>query len=108
MSFYLDNSKHYILWIKAACPWCIQAQKILSEKSLTYTIFNMDEKAEELEMVKKEHDWETVPLVFEITSCGNFNLIGGCTDLEKHLGYNTNENDSVQINSDEGTHNSRD
>jgi len=80
----LDDT-HYILWIKNHCPWCKKAEEILVERSLTYTLFVMDEKLEELEIVKEKHNWETVPIIFEIASSGDFNLVGGCTDLENHL-----------------------
>jgi|TARA_R100000008_G_scaffold86470_1_gene79742 glutaredoxin len=92
--------QHYVLWIKSSCPWCKKAEEILIEKSLPYHIFVMDGNLEELGRVKEKHSWDTVPIVFEITSRGSFTLIGGYTDLEKHLG-DLDENNSVQTDTNE-------
>jgi len=97
---YSSAEQHYILWIKEECPWCQKATELLDEKSLSYNIFSMGDKLEELGRVKEKHKWDTVPMVFEVTSHGCFNLIGGYTDLEKHLG-DSNGCDSVQTSSDE-------
>ena len=45
----------------------------------------MDDKPEELGRAKERHNWDTVPMIFEVTARARFNLIGGCTDLENHL-----------------------
>ena len=87
-------SQHYILWVKTHCPWCKKAEKMLTEKTLSYTVFVMDNELEDLGRVKEKHNWDTVPIVFEITSHGRFNLIGGYTDLEKYLN-NSDENNSM-------------
>ena len=93
---------HYVLWIKKACPWCTKAKDLLQEKDLSHNVFVMDEELENLGRVKERHNWNTVPIVFEITPQGAFNFIGGYTDLEKHLG-GSNENNSMQTRSDEET-----
>ena len=85
MNSYSGNS-HYILWVKSHCPWCKKAEKKLSEKGLSYNVFVMDDNLEELGRVKERHQWDTVPLVLEVTSRGKISLIGGCTDLEAVLG----------------------
>jgi len=41
-----------------------------------------------LKEAKKQFNWETVPIVFEVCSSGTTKLIGGYTDLEKHLEEN--------------------
>jgi len=85
MNFSLDD-KHYILWIKSHCPWCQKAVDILSNKLLSYKVFDMEERLEELELLKNKLDWQTVPIVFEVNVKGDFKLVGGYTDLEKYLG----------------------
>ena len=87
-------SKHYILWIKAHCPWCIKATDLLARKAISHTVFTMDERPEVLAEAKKNLDWTTVPIVFEVASNGATKLIGGYADLDKYL---EDVNDSVQI-----------
>jgi glutaredoxin len=93
-------NQHYVLWVKSCCPWCKKAEELLKEKSLPYHVFVMDKNLEELGRVKEKHNWDTVPLVFEVTSRGSFNLVGGYTDLEKYLG-GLDESNSVQTHTNE-------
>jgi len=95
---YLVN-RYYFLWVKEDCEWCVKAMDLLdllNEKVDQYTVFTLDEEPELLEEVKKNFNWQTVPIIFEVCSNGTTKLIGGFTDLEKHL-EEIKENDSVQI-----------
>ena len=67
---------------------------LLNQKSISYTVFTMDEQPELLKEAKNNFNWETIPIIFEVCSNGTTELIGGFTDLEKHL---EEINDSVQV-----------
>lgn len=73
-------NQHYTLWIKSKCPFCIKAQQELLERKKTHTVIVMDEKAEELNEVKKLWNHSTVPIV--VVQEGDVEVfIGGYTDL---------------------------
>jgi hypothetical protein len=67
---------------------------LLNQKAISHTVFTMDKQPEVLQETKNNFNWETVPIVFEVCSDGATKLIGGFTDLEKHL---EEINDSVQV-----------
>jgi glutaredoxin len=87
-------NKHYVVWVKTHCPWCTKATELLTQKALSHTVFAMDNCPEILVAAKKNFDWETVPIVLEVTSDGAYKFIGGYTNLEEYL---EDVNDSVQI-----------
>ncbi len=66
------------IYTKSACPACVMAKKILSEKGASYEEFCMDDKLEELAELKAKTGLQTVPQIFI-----NGELIGGCSDLMK-------------------------
>ena len=84
MSFCKVN-RYYFLWVKHDCEWCTKAVSLLNEKAISHTAFAMDKQPELLEEAKNNFNWQTVPIVFEVCSDGTTKLIGGFTDLEKHL-----------------------
>jgi len=86
-------SRYYFLWTKHDCEWCTKALTLLSDKAISYTAFAVDKEPGLLEEAKNNFNWQTVPIVFEVCSDGATKLIGGFTDLEKHL---EEINDSVQ------------
>ena len=86
--------RYYLLWVKHDCEWCSKAMSLLNQKAISHTVFTMDKQPEVLQETKNNFNWETVPIVFEVCSDGATKLIGGFTDLEKHL---EEINDSVQV-----------
>jgi glutaredoxin 3 len=87
-------NRHYFVWVKHDCEWCEKAMDLLNQKSISYTVFTMDEQPELLKEAKNNFNWETIPIIFEVCSSGTTELIGGFTDLEKHL---EEINDYVQV-----------
>ena len=77
--------KYYFLWTKRDCEWCAKAIGLLSEKTISHTVFTMDEQQDLLKEVKENFKWKTVPIVLEVSSNGQTNFVGGYDDLEKHL-----------------------
>lgn len=77
----------YVVFSKASCPYCQKAEKILLENGLAHHIINFkDSQKTILQEISKAYDWPTVPMIFEVSKCAKINFIGGCSDLEEHLG----------------------
>ena len=71
----------YILFIKADCPFCVEAQNLLQERELDFEIVNFEpEDARVLQEIKSAHEWQTVPMIFE-KDREVIRFIGGYTDL---------------------------
>ena len=75
--------KHYELWVKTECPFCVKAQEALLNKGIKHTINVMDEKPDLLQEVKNKWEHKTVPIVVLVGE--EEELIGGYTELAKHL-----------------------
>lgn len=76
--------KHYTLYIKTNCPFCVQAKDFLFEKKLSHTVHIMDDNPNGLQRLKEFYEHPTVPIIF-MDKGGMEKLIGGYTDLQSHL-----------------------
>jgi len=77
-------AKHYTLWVKADCCFCVKAQRALLKNIKSHTVHVMDEKAEELAEVQKLWNHLTVPVVV-LHDDDRETFIGGYTELKEHL-----------------------
>jgi len=76
----------YVLFIKETCPFCIQAQELLEEHEVNFKLVKFEEdQGKILQEIKHAYEWDTVPMIFQVTDHAVINFIGGYTDLEKHL-----------------------
>jgi len=82
-----EINRHFFLWIKEHCPYCVKAQAFLSEKKIPFTIHVVDDKPELLVEVQKNVGvpWKTVPLIIEQQANGKRKFVGGYTDLQEYL-----------------------
>ena len=76
----MDN--HYNIWIKWHCPYCGDAQDEMRNQRVSYSVFVMDERLEELETLKEKWDHSTVPLITTLKD-GKEVLIGGYDNLKE-------------------------
>lgn len=76
--------RHYSLWVKSGCPFCLEAQKELLENIKSHTVYIMDEKQEELKEVQKLWNHSTVPVIV-LHEGDEETFIGGYTELKEHL-----------------------
>ncbi len=61
----------------AACPFCIQAKQLLSQKEVAYTEYRIDgDEAARTVMAKRANGRRSVPQIFI-----NDQHIGGCDDM---------------------------
>lgn len=65
------------------CPFCIEAKKLLKDRSITYDEFRIDGDRESLNELKSETGCGTVPQIFV-----DDEFIGGCDDLKKLIKNN--------------------
>jgi glutaredoxin len=76
------KNKYYHIFANTVCPFCVRAINLLNESETEYVLTLIDNSPNYLENLKKEHEWETIPIIFE---CNNDTkekkLIGGYTDL---------------------------
>jgi glutaredoxin len=91
-------SRYYFMWTKSDCPYCVTAMQLLAKNQANHTVYTMDKRPDELDKVKEEFNWKTVPVIAVQRSDGLREFIGGCDDLEKYL---EEINDRVQTDPDE-------
>ncbi len=65
------------MYKKNPCPYCDRAINLLNDKKLQYEIIDLTGKPDEIERIKNETGWRTVPIILI-----NDKLIGGYTDLK--------------------------
>lgn len=63
---------------KNPCPYCDRAISFLNEKGLQVDIVDLTNNLQELQKIKKETGWATVPMIFI-----NNKLIGGYNDMRE-------------------------
>jgi glutaredoxin len=77
----------YVVFSKSSCPFCQRAEEVLADSDLDYHVIDFEDSQEKiLQEIKQAFEWPTVPMVFEVSKYAKINFIGGCSDLEAHLG----------------------
>jgi glutaredoxin 3 len=61
---------------KNPCPFCDRAINFLNGKDLKINVIDLTDKMDELQKLKSQYGWQTVPLILI-----NGKLVGGYTDL---------------------------
>ena len=72
------------LYTRSGCPYCQMAVNLLEEHQKEFECYALDNQPKLLNEIKQTYQWDTVPIVVEITS-GQEKFIGGFTDLEEYL-----------------------
>ena len=65
------------LYSKVPCPYCVNAKRLLTEKKVAFEEIDLTDRPDELEKLKTETGWRTVPMIFI-----NDKLVGGYSDLQ--------------------------
>ena len=65
------------MYKKNPCPYCDRAKTLLDNKGWKYEVVDLTDKPAELEKLKTETGWRTVPMIFI-----NEKLVGGYSDLK--------------------------
>jgi len=66
-----------VMYAKNPCPYCVHAKRFLDEKGVQYDVVDLTDNPEELQRIKTETGWRTVPIIMI-----DGKLIGGYTDLK--------------------------
>jgi len=69
-----------IVWSKDNCPYCDQAKALLTQKGIKYEERKIGDGYSREELLEAVPNARTVPQIFL-----DGNLIGGFTELKKHL-----------------------
>ena len=80
--------KKYILYVKNKCPFCVKATEILKSNKIKFETISFDKRPKVLKEMKNIYQWDTVPMVFERVGINTYRMIGGFTDLQKHIEKN--------------------
>lgn len=65
------------IYVKDPCPFCDRAIRLLEELKIDYDEIDLTDKADEIEKLKNETGWRTVPIIMI-----KGKLVGGYTDLK--------------------------
>jgi len=74
------NTMTAIIWSKYNCPYCDQAKALLTQKGIRYEERKIGDGYSKEELLEAVPNARTVPQIFL-----DGNLIGGFTELKKHL-----------------------
>lgn len=66
------------IYTKDPCPYCVRAIQFLNDRGIAFTELDLTDKPSEIEKIKNETGWRTVPIVII-----NGQVIGGYTDLKQ-------------------------
>jgi glutaredoxin 3 len=66
-----------LIYKKDPCPYCDRAVNFLNGKGVAYDVVDLTNKPEEIDRIKAETGWRTVPIILI-----NGQLVGGYTDLK--------------------------
>lgn len=64
------------IYTKVPCSYCGHAKRFLQERNVDFQEIDLTNNPDELERIKNETGWRTVPIIFI-----NERLVGGYTDL---------------------------
>jgi glutaredoxin 3 len=66
-----------LMYKKNPCPYCDRATTFMDNKGIKYDVIDLTDKPEEIDRIKNETGWRTVPIILI-----NGKLVGGYTDLK--------------------------
>ena len=66
-----------VMYSKVPCPYCVNAKRLLDEKGVKYDVIDLTDKPEEMQKIKNETGWRTVPIIMI-----DGKLIGGYSDMK--------------------------
>ncbi|HEY8271295.1 MAG TPA: glutaredoxin [Pseudobdellovibrionaceae bacterium] len=66
-----------VIYTKDPCPYCVRAIRFFEEYGIQYEEVDLTDKPEEIDRIKSETGWRTVPIIMV-----NGVLIGGYNDMK--------------------------
>lgn len=74
----MENQKaKVVIYTKDPCPYCVRAIHFFNEYKIKFEEIDLTDKPEEIDRLKKETGWRTVPIIMI-----NDAVIGGYTDMK--------------------------
>ena len=80
----MKTDKTFKVYTRPTCHYCQLAINLLRDSGADFTARSIDGCPGILREVRRSHNWETVPIIFE-TSGGRDKFIGGFSDLQEYL-----------------------
>ena len=80
-----EKIKSYHIYTLVDCPACKRAVKLLQEKKENFAVTVLDNDQEQLDKLKEEYCWQTVPMIVGKTEEEKELFLGGCSDLERRF-----------------------
>jgi glutaredoxin len=74
--------EHFVMWVKTYCPFCVKAKDAAFDQKVSYTVYIMDDKLEELNGLKEKWNHSTVPIIIARKN-DEEQLVGGYTEFAK-------------------------
>jgi len=75
----------YIVYVKEKCPFCVKVIERLKSDNISFEKMTLDKRPAVLQELKNIYEWQTVPMIFEKVGSKTYELVGGYTDLIRHL-----------------------
>ena len=84
-----DDIKNYRVYMTTGCPYCKKAVTLLLNKKKSFSVTVLDNDIETLQELKKQYNWQTVPLIVAKTKDDKELFLGGFSDLEQTFSVST-------------------
>ena len=81
-----EQIKSYHIYSLVDCPACKRAIKLLQDRKENFAVTVLDNDQEQLNTLKEQYCWQTVPMIVGKTEEGKELFLGGCSDLERKFG----------------------
>lgn len=72
-----NQTAKVVIYTKDPCPYCVRAINFFNEYGIIFEEVDLTDKPEEIERLKSETGWRTVPMIIV-----NGKLIGGYSDMK--------------------------
>ena len=72
-----NQTAKVVMYSKDPCPYCVRAKNFFEDQGIKYEEIDLTDKPEEIERIKNETGWRTVPIIMV-----NGQLIGGYNDMK--------------------------
>jgi glutaredoxin 3 len=72
-----NQTAEVVIYTKDPCPYCVRAINFFNQYGIKYEEIDLTDKPEEIDRLKKETGWRTVPIIMV-----NGTLIGGYNDMK--------------------------
>ncbi len=81
----MDKPFYYVVG-RQSCPFCVKAKDLLERKSIPVLFRDLEDNRGLLQEYSNKFSWNTVPMVFFVSTDDEYEFVGGFTDLKNRIG----------------------